>query len=56
MKRRDLEKIARANGWTFARNGSRHDIWKKGNREEQIPRHSEINDTTAKAIADRLGQ
>jgi mRNA interferase HicA len=50
MKRRDLERALRDFGWRLARNGSRHDIWGKDESELAVPRHSEINEYTAKAI------
>jgi len=50
MKRRDLERSLRDLGWSLTRNGSRHDIWGKGESELAVPRHSEINQYTAKAI------
>ena len=53
MKKRDLEKSLRLLGWTFLRHGKRHDVWTNGEREEAIPRHSEINEILAKAILRR---
>jgi mRNA interferase HicA len=50
MKRRDLEKRLRAAGWHLIRHGGRHDVWSNGEREIAVPRHSEINEYTAKAI------
>ncbi len=50
MKRRDLERSVRDFGWSLIRNGSRHDIWGKGEYELAVPRHNEINEYTAKAI------
>jgi mRNA interferase HicA len=55
MKRRDLEQMLRRNGWELVRHGGNHDIWKKGDREESIPRHREIKESTAKTIIKRLG-
>ncbi len=53
MKKRDLEKSLRQLGWTFLRHGKRHDVWTDGEREEAIPRHSEINERLARAILRR---
>ncbi len=50
MKRRDLIKLMENNGWYLHSNGGNHDIYKKGNQKEPIPRHSEINENLAKAI------
>jgi predicted RNA binding protein YcfA (HicA-like mRNA interferase family) len=50
VKRRDLERELRDLGWSLVRNGSRHDIWGKGEGEFAVPRHNEINEYTAKAI------
>lgn len=50
MKRTDLIKILKRNGWTFKRDGGNHDIWTDGKCCEPIPRHREINETLAKAI------
>ncbi|MDR1953736.1 MAG: type II toxin-antitoxin system HicA family toxin [Clostridiales Family XIII bacterium] len=53
MKRRDLVKLLKRNGWKLARHGSGHDIYKRNDDEEQVPRHREIKETTAKAIMKR---
>ncbi|MCH5321788.1 MAG: type II toxin-antitoxin system HicA family toxin [Eubacterium sp.] len=53
MKRRDLIKLFEKNGWSFERHGAGHDIYRKGNEEEPIPRHNEINENLAKAIIKR---
>ncbi len=50
MKRRELEKKLQALGWVLIRRGGRHDIWAKSEYEIVVPRHSEINEYTAKAI------
>lgn len=50
MKRRDLIKQLEKAGFVFVRHGGRHDVYKRGKDEEQIPRHAEINETLAKAI------
>jgi len=50
MKRRDLERKLRELGWRLARNGARHDVWARGEREIAVPRHAEINEYTARAI------
>jgi len=50
MKRAELETELRRLGWRFLRHGGRHDVWTDGDREVVIPRHTEINEYTAKAI------
>jgi mRNA interferase HicA len=50
MKKRDLEKELKKRGWWLLRHGAGHDIWTDGDRKEPIPRHSEINETLARAI------
>ena len=56
MKRKDLEKALRKYNWRFARHGGRHDIWTNGEIYEPVPRHSEINEYTAKKILKKAKQ
>jgi len=53
MKRRELEEALRKLGWRFLRHGAKHDIWAKGEQQEPIPRHAEINEKLARAILRR---
>ena len=55
MKKRDVEKRFIKGGWWLKRHGGNHDVWTNGEREEQIPRHPEINERLAKAILKRNG-
>ena len=55
MKRKDLEKMLKKVGFVLVRHGSRHDVFKRGNDEEQLPRHTEINELLAKAIIKKWG-
>ena len=55
MKQRDLIKKLEKAGFKFERPGSEHDIYKRGSDEEQVPRHREINEITAKKIIRRWG-
>lgn len=55
MKRRDLVKLLKKNGWTLKRNGASHDIYAKGGDMESVPRHKEIDEDLAKAIISRRG-
>lgn len=42
-KKRPNKKAWKA-GFIFERHGSNHDIYKRGNEREEVPRHKEIND------------
>jgi mRNA interferase HicA len=53
MKRRDLERRLKECGWRFQRHGGNHDVWTNGEREEAIPRHTEINERLAVTIIRR---
>lgn len=55
MKRRDLIKLLKANGWWLLRNGTNHDIYTNGKVSETIPQHSEIKEQLALAIIRRQG-
>ena len=50
MKRKDLEKILKANGYELERSGGNHDIFTNGKKKVPIPRHKEIREATVKAI------
>ena len=50
MQRRDLERRLLACGWILLRHGAKHDVWKLADREIAVPRHTEINEFTARAI------
>lgn len=53
MKKRDLELRLKELGWWLLREGGSHEIWTNGDKTEPVPRHSEINEFTAKAIIKR---
>lgn len=55
MKRKILIKKLESNGWIFVRHGKEHDIYRKGDKQETIPRHTEIAEPLAKAILTRAG-
>lgn len=55
MKQRDLIKRLEDAGFTFERHGGRHDVYKRGNDEEEIPRHKEINERLANKILRKWG-
>ena len=50
MKRKDLIKMLKDNGWWLLREGSNHDIYTNGQIMETIPRHREISENLAKAL------
>lgn len=53
MKQKDLVKLLKRNGWLLDHHGGNHDIYKKGQEQEAIPRHKEISENLAKAIIKR---
>ncbi len=55
MKRRDLLKLFKRNGWWVVREGSDHTVLTDGRNVEPIPRHKEINELLAKAIIKKRG-
>ena len=55
MKQRDLIKRLESIGFVFKRHGGNHDIYVRGNDEEKIPRHRELNERLAKAILKKWG-
>jgi predicted RNA binding protein YcfA (HicA-like mRNA interferase family) len=50
MKRKDLEKFLKGQGWIFEREGGNHAIWSKSGVSLPMPRHKEIKENTAKSI------
>ena len=55
MKQRELIKQLESVGFRFVRHGGNHDIYKRGEAEEKIPRHREINERLARAILKKWG-
>ena len=55
MKRRELVKLLEKAGFEFKEHGGNHDTYKRGIDTEQIPRHKEINEITAKSIIKKWG-
>lgn len=55
MKQRDLVKKLQSAGFVFDRHGGNHDVYKRGDDEEEIPRHKEVNEILAKAILRKWG-
>ena len=55
MKRRELVKLLEKAGFEFKEHGGNHDTYKRGKDTEQVPRHKEINEITAKMILKRWG-
>ncbi len=55
MKRRDLIRKLESIGFKFKEHGGNHDTYKRGSDIEQIPRHTEINEITAKRILKKWG-
>ena len=50
VKQKDLIKRLEKAGFKFVRHGGKHDVYKRGKDEEQVPRHTEINEYLAKGI------
>lgn len=55
MKQRDLIKKLEAVGFVFERHGGNHDVYRRGNEIENIPRHKEIDERLARAILHKWG-
>ena len=54
MKRRELEKLLKQNGW-YQIEDNKHAKWTDGKNVEMIPKHKEINERLARAIIKRWG-
>ena len=55
LKRRNLIKKLESAGFIFKEHGGNHDTYKRGNDTEQVPRHTEINEITARRILKKWG-
>ena len=55
MKQRILVKKLKQAGFRFYRHGGNHDIYIRGQQQEQIPRHKEVNEALAQAILNKWG-
>lgn len=55
LKQRDLIKKLEEAGFRFKEHGGNHDTYKRGSDTEQVPRHKEINENTAKRILRKWG-
>ena len=55
MKQKDLIKKLEDAVFEFCKHGGNHDIYKRGNDKEVIPRHREVNERLAKAILRKWG-
>ena len=55
MKQRDLVKQLEKAGFVFYQHGGSHDIYRRGDDIEQVPRHREINEKLGKAILQKWG-
>lgn len=55
MKKKDLIKLLKKNGWVLLRNGSNHDIYSNGSYNISVPRHKEIKEITARGILSEAG-
>ena len=55
MKRRDLIKKLEDGGFVFERHGSSHDVYTRGDEQETVPRHNEIDERLVREILRRRG-
>lgn len=55
MKQRELVKRLEKGGFVLKRHGGDHDIYTRGDEEEQVPRHREVNERLTKAILRKWG-
>lgn len=55
MKQRELVKKLQSIGFELDRHGGNHDVYKRGEDIEQIPRHKEVNERLARAILRKWG-
>lgn len=55
MKRKDLIRLLKQNGFILAREGANHSVYIKDGKMETIPRHKEIDEMLAKTIIKRQG-
>jgi len=53
MKRNDFIKLLENNGCILKRHGGGHDVYAKGNEQEAVPRHRELDEDLVKAIKKR---
>jgi mRNA interferase HicA len=55
MKRKELERRLREQGWTLQRHGGKHDVWvsASGQFTEYVPRHPEIHERLAQVLVRR---
>jgi len=53
VKRKDLIKLLKQNGWWLKRQGHDHSIYTNGKANEPISRQTEINEILAKKIIKR---
>jgi len=42
-------------GWTLARNGAEHDLWRREKAVVAVPRHRELSPGVARSIAKTAG-
>lgn len=55
MKRKDLLKKIREAGFTIKEGGEHSKVYRGSAMLTEVPRHTEINELTAKAILKKLG-
>ena len=53
MDRKKLIKLLEGSGFTLLRHGANHDIYIRGEEQEAVPRHKDVNEILAKTIIKR---
>jgi len=55
MKKKAVIKKLKTAGWYLKRQGANHEIWTDGKKSIPVPRHTELDEDTAKGILKDAG-
>ncbi len=55
MKKKAVIKRLKKAGWYLKRQGANHEIWTDGKKSIPVPRHTELDEDTAKGILKDVG-
>jgi len=55
MKKKAVIKKLKTAGWYLKRQGANHEIWTDGKKSTSVPRHTELDEDTAKGILKDAG-
>ncbi len=50
VKRREFIKRLERAGFVFVRHGRNHDVYRRGNETEEVPRHNDIDEGLARGV------